>query len=336
MADLLDETRGALEQLTADLIRILGRAWIRIEQEQERIAREWPAWSRARRVSELRALQNEVARLMGQADELALRFTSRDLPTAYQLGVTSVAGTLGTTAALSSSDLDVLGEIVTSTYTDLLAATTMVRQSTKDLVRALTREHLADKLIEGKTAVQVGRDLAAAFDEHGIVAVVYKDGSRHGLDDYAEMLARTRSAEAYSVAGLQRMASEGVQWVEIGDGFGCGWTSHDDPDKANGKIVTVDEARGYPTAHPRCVRVPLARPDLVSKRDVASARPSTTAAQDADQAAVAALRAAAAGRRSVAAQRFARTQLGLTTDSPFRAGSVAAMRHAQRVARRAS
>lgn len=336
MPDLLSETKGALERLPVDITRILGRSWIRISNEQARIIADWPEWSRATRVSQLRDLQNEVARLMGQADELALRFTSRDLPTAYQLGVTATAGALGTTAALSSSDLDVLGEIVTSTYNDLLAATTMVRQSTKDLIRTLTREHLADKLIEGKTAVQTGADLARALDDRGIVAVVYRDGSRHGLDDYAEMLLRTRSAEAYAVAGMQKMATEGIRYVELGDGFGCGLTSHDDPDKANGMILTLEQARAYPTSHPRCVRIQLARPDLVSKRDAANARPSTSAAQDADQAAVSALRAAAAGRRAAAAQRFARTSLGLTTDTPFRAGSVAAMRHARRVAKRAS
>jgi hypothetical protein len=38
------------------------------------------------------------------------------------------------------------------------------------------------------------------------------------------------------------------------DGDDCGWTSHDDPDKADGTIRTLDEASDYPLPHPNCVR----------------------------------------------------------------------------------
>jgi hypothetical protein len=38
------------------------------------------------------------------------------------------------------------------------------------------------------------------------------------------------------------------------DGDDCGVTSHDDPEKANGREFTLEEAEAYPLAHPNCVR----------------------------------------------------------------------------------
>lgn len=38
------------------------------------------------------------------------------------------------------------------------------------------------------------------------------------------------------------------------DGDDCGWTSHDDPDKADGASVNLTFAKKYPKAHPHCQR----------------------------------------------------------------------------------
>jgi hypothetical protein len=45
-----------------------------------------------------------------------------------------------------------------------------------------------------------------------------------------------------------------VRHVTIFDGAACGWLDHEDPDKANGKVVSVDEFEANPYAHPNCVR----------------------------------------------------------------------------------
>lgn len=41
----------------------------------------------------------------------------------------------------------------------------------------------------------------------------------------------------------------------------CGWTSHDDPDLADGSTRTLEEAEAYPIAHPGCRRITLPRLD---------------------------------------------------------------------------
>jgi hypothetical protein len=226
-----------------------------------------------------------------------------ELPAIYTIG--AAAAGVGFDR-LAGPDVDAINVLAGDTYSSLLDATRFVRESTKDLIRTLAREHVADKLIVGQTAEQAGRDLAARLEGRGIAAVVYKNGARHGLGDYADMLLRTKSAEAYTVATMGQLDRAGITFVEIFDGVGCGMASHDDPDKANGTVRPLIEAQRFPISHPRCRRAVAGRPDVKSLRDARSARPSTTPAQQADQAEAEARRelevAGRASRRAFEAQ----------------------------------
>ena len=71
----------------------------------------------------------------------------------------------------------------------------------------------------------------------------------------AETIARTETKHAQNVAAATAYElSEVVGACRVYDSDDCGWMSHDDPVKANGKIVSFDDARLYTLAHPRCVR----------------------------------------------------------------------------------
>lgn len=52
--------------------------------------------------------------------------------------------------------------------------------------------------------------------------------------------------------------------VEVFDGLDCGWTTHQDTDKANRSVRTVEDAAEWPIPHPRCRRGFGPRPDLTS------------------------------------------------------------------------
>ncbi|MFF3565364.1 hypothetical protein ACFYXS_35500 [Streptomyces sp. NPDC002574] len=69
---------------------------------------------------------------------------------------------------------------------------------------------------------------------------------------------------AYNAGTLNRAREAGVLHMEVFDGADCGWTSHQDPDKATGTLRTVEEAAAWPISHPRCGRAlgPLPRPDV--------------------------------------------------------------------------
>lgn len=69
------------------------------------------------------------------------------------------------------------------------------------------------------------------------------------------LIALTETGNAFNKSAIAGYRDSGlVDFVEVFDGSECGWTSHDDPDKAHGKIVTLDEAADHPLSHPRCQR----------------------------------------------------------------------------------
>lgn len=318
-----------LARLSAVIRDRYAASWGRIVVEEERLLADWTALRRAERLARLREMRATVEQLMDQADELALRFTTRDLPKAYHLGAQTAAHTVGRAVNYTLVDVDAVNELAVGTHQELLQATRFVKRSTKDLIRRLSTDHLADKLIRGLTAEQAARNLRRELEGHGITSVVYKDGSRHGLADYTDMLARTRTGEAYQVGGFNQSAAQGITFMEIFDGFDCGLTTHDDTRKANGLILPLEEARSYPLAHPRCGRSTSPRPDIVTARDAETAEPSTTAEQRADQEQVERGRAQTVADRA-AAKRFekqiARRADGILSDAGNRVTSPAAAR----------
>jgi hypothetical protein len=322
----------SVEQLAADLLALYATSWERIQEAEQRILNDWTGLRRTERLARLRALQVTVERLMDTADEQALRFAQQDVPQAYLLG--SAAAGVGVPAAWEGPDLDAIGVLVNDTYSSLLDATTFVRESTKTLIRTLAREHVADKLVRGETAEQAGRDLAASLEGRGVAAVVYKDGSRHGLADYANMLARTKTAEAYSTATLNQLDRAGITFAECFDNPRCGLDGHDDPDKPNGRVFPMRTAQQFVISHPRCVRSWGGRPDVTSARQAARASGSATAAQNADQADVAVSRQEAAIQRAFARRGTVLTDSGQRVRSPAHA-AVLSRRQARLAARSA-
>jgi hypothetical protein len=86
-------------------------------------------------------------------------------------------------------------------------------------------------------------------------AKAVKAGDRAARQYRAETIARTETKTAQNYSSIEAYrASEVVEALIVYDGDDCGWTGHDDPELANGKVVTFDEAAQNPLAHPRCVR----------------------------------------------------------------------------------
>jgi len=279
----MPERRGAIadsiQTLTALLRADLARVWDRIAASVAALEADWPTIGPAARRGRLLALQAHIAALADAADEIAARHVLAGVRDAYLLGGHTTALTVGAALSTTGVDLEAITVLAADTHADLLAATTHIRASTKDLIRVLARDHVADRLYTGQTAVQAGRDLARALQAKSVSAIVYKDGSRHGLAEYSEMVLRTKTAEAYQVGGFNQAAGFKVKYVEVMDGPGCGWTSHDDTQLANGMILTLDAARAYPISHPNCRRTTLARPDLKSLDGASPIGPQFTPAQ---------------------------------------------------------
>lgn len=279
MADNPTAIADAIEALTIILRRDLERVWARVSAQVDALEADWPAMGAAARRRRLLELQANIAGLADAADEIAARHVLAGVRDAYLLGAHATALTVGGAVATTGVDLGAITHLATDTHADLLHATTHMRSTTKDLIRTLARDHVSDRLYTGTPATQAGRDLAKAFRGKSIAAIVYKDGSRHGLASYADMVVRTKTAEAYQIGGFNQAESHGVKFMEVMDGPNCGWTSHDDTTQANGLILPLDEARAWPISHPNCRRTTMARPDIKSLVGAKPMGPQFTAQQ---------------------------------------------------------
>jgi hypothetical protein len=291
-------TPDELDVLSANLRGAYEAAWLDITTEQARIADDPARYARRSRLRELQAMVDDR---LDQVDELAASWLADEFPTAYRLGAETTAGVLDQPFRWTTNDNDAVILLAQDTFDELLAATDGVSDSTKRLIRTLGKEQALLKAAAGKTATQAARQLRRLLEQQGIFSVRYKDGSRHGLADYTDMLLRTKTGVAHNAGGLNFARRAGTRWVEVFDGFDCGWFTHDDSDKANRSIRTVEEAAKATLSHPRCRRSFGPRPDITSPEQAKTAKSSITDAQQANQ--TAAERARRLDQRSRAAAR---------------------------------
>jgi hypothetical protein len=127
-------------------------------------------------------------------------------------------------------------------------------------------------------AVQAAaRDTAARFDPaallaaHPLDAVIYGTNTRYPADAWAHA-AITWQAVTTANSGAARTALDelGCEWLEVRDGAACGWLEHNDPDRANRTLRTVQDALAHPSAHPHCAREFLPRLDLIGRTEIRS------------------------------------------------------------------
>lgn len=290
-----------LQEIADPLISSYRSAWERVLAEQETVTSDPRLWRRARRLEEM---SKSIGSIMDRLDVEMSDWVSTQFPQTYGAGLLDGAAAAGTSPLWSTVHQEAVEQLAFGVYNDLLAATTHVKDTTKDLIRTLARQEGTTALITGETAQAAGRKLAKELAENGIAAVIYKDGSRHGLADYADMNLRTTTALGYN-NGTLNAAPTTVFW-EVFDGPGCGWTFHEDTEQALGKIVTRDEALSYPISHPRCRRSFGPRPDMNKTASAAEKLGSVKDSQVASQRAQDAERLAAQSRRSARTSRTPR------------------------------
>lgn len=268
-----------LSPIIDPLIQAYREAWQRVLDEQIAIALAPERYRRRNRLAEVR---RAIEREMRDLDATAEQWIKSQLPRAYATGAVVALQSVpsATEFTWTRPHIQAVQRLANSLYTDLLRATAQVDESTKTLIRAIARDRLLAKAIEGKTAKQAGREMARLLTSKGIYAVRYANGARHSLATYSEMAIRTVSGTAYNEGSLNAPEEQGVKFWEVFDGTGCGWEYHSSPRAANGMVVSIDEARTYPLGHPNCRRGFGPRPDVTSKagarraaRELADARP---------------------------------------------------------------
>lgn len=314
---------AAVEALSEDLRRTYRAVWEEIAGEQASIVDDPARWRRRARLTEM---QRSVEASMAAVDRDARAWLQQDFPEAYRMGAGAAADELGEAATWTAIDRRAVSALAADTFDDLLSATQHVRRTTKLLVRELARSESLRQLAAGRTGRQAAAELRRLLNDRGIFAVTYRDGSRHGLAEYSDIVLRAKTGEAYNVGTLNFSRANGVGFMEIFDGADCGWIGHDDGDKANGTVRSIAECMTATLSHPRCQRSMSPRPDIASAEGARKAAPSTTVEQRADQAASERTRAAATQRRATDRQRRARQAERRTAQQAERRAARAARR----------
>jgi hypothetical protein len=252
--------RLSADEAADELIAAYARAQNQIDAELAEIVDIESATRRRRR---LVALSNEIESLRRQLDQQAQEWTDQDHVAIYEAG--AVEAGIGS-FSWTQLHVDAINDAASRTYNDLLAATEHMTSDAKKLIRNSAKKEVLDKLIMGRTAVQAGTELRGELARNGISAVIYRDGSRHGIADYADMVLRTASATSYNVGALNQGTQEGAKYAVLHDGIGCCLYGHHVGPAANGLVVPLSTALAYPISHPRCRRSVSILPSVQTKR----------------------------------------------------------------------
>jgi hypothetical protein len=234
----------------------------------------------ANRVRRLRAVAAEIDRRTSDLEREARAFLNDSLPAAWGAGGQAAGvGPFTWTQAHRQG----LGMLALDTFNEVLRPTRFMSRDVKALIRSTGAEVIRKSVVTGQTATQTGRELEARLRSTGITAITYRDGRNVRASTYTEMLARTKTAAAYNLGGLNQMKTAGVTHVEVIDSFDCGLVTHNDGFKVSGKVMPVEVMAAYPISHPNCVRDLAPRPDVTSDEQAAVSSSWRSPEAEADQ-----------------------------------------------------
>lgn len=214
--------------------------------------------------SRLRAMLAEVDSILDAVLASTRGYLAGTLPAVYAQGAVDTSLPF----AWTQSSREAVQALAARNWDELLTSTRYVRRTTKTALRELVHAGALDVLTGQGTASAAGLAVTNLVQDAAgdVFTVRYSNGARHALADYADTALRTQTALAYNDGALDQFGRYDVRWVECIDGPSCGLTAHDDPELANGLVVTLDVAREYPLAHPRCARSWSPRVDIASER----------------------------------------------------------------------
>lgn len=91
---------------------------------------------------------------------------------------------------------------------DFNKAINIIGRRTQDMIRTVTLEATAQKLSTGQTVKQMQKSLTEIFKAQNVFSVPYKNGASMPIKKYAEMTARSTTAETQNKA----QTTQGIDW----------------------------------------------------------------------------------------------------------------------------
>lgn len=208
------------------------------------------------------------------------------LPELHAAGAVAGAEAAGTAFAWTAPHAEAVQALAEQVWGDVAPHLQQMTTNTRQALRMLARDAGREVLLEGRSSTAAGRRIEHWMVDNGIGTVTYRNGAQHLAADYADTLSRTVTANAYNEGTFTQAAEDGFEWMEVYDGPDCGWTRHDDADKANGTVRTLQDCRDHSLSHPRCARSFSPRPDVATPAQAEKARrfsPEDSAAMAAEE-----------------------------------------------------
>lgn len=194
----------------------------------------------------------------------AERWAATDLPLVYREGAWTILDNADRRNALfqwTSRHRAAITGLSAQYYADLTARISEALRRARAFLRA------AQDAARDTVAARI--DTAALRHDHPLDTVIYANNARHPVDSWAQAAVTWQAVTTANTAAARTALDElGTEFVEIRDGAGCGWTSHDDPDRADRTVRTVQDALAHPTSHAHCVRELLPRMDLAGRTNI--------------------------------------------------------------------
>lgn len=217
----------------------------------------------------LAAFNTSLGAFARAAGAFAERWAASDLPLIYREGAWQMLENAGRrTSRFQWTDRHRAAVTAASAqyYADLTARITEALRRARAFLRAAQDA--------ARDALSARIDTAALRRDHPLNTVIYANNSRHPVDAWAHAAITWQAVTTANTAAARTALDElGTEWVEVRDGPSCGWTSHDDPDRANRTLRTVQDALAHPTAHPHCQRELLPRLDLIGRTEIRTGAP---------------------------------------------------------------
>jgi hypothetical protein len=259
-------TPGDAATVAARVAAALQDAWQRLADEQAAVLATLADSSRSWHIIErLAQFQAAITDFQQRVDAEAQAFVTRQLPYLYERGARHAAQSVGGHFTWTLIHAEALQSLASDSYADFLRRSQEEQRMAVAFYRAVreaARREVPLLAAGNRTALQAAKVLADRLAaEHELLYVVYRNGARVPARAWAESATLAKSAVAYNAGTLNRAQEAGVSVVEVFDGADCGWASHQDTDKANGTLRSVQEAAERPIAHPRCRRAFGLRPN---------------------------------------------------------------------------
>ena len=267
--------RSRLLAYISDATSRLRAAWSILTRAQTRLLSALAAIRPGRTAATGRRLRAAIAAFntsLAEFNRTALAFAERwsatDLPLIYREGAWTLL-----------DNADRRQSLFTWTERHRAAVTGLSAQYYADLTG-----RIGEALRRARAFLRAAQDMARGdltrFDtnalrrDHPLDTVVYANQARHPVEAWARASITWQAVTTANTAAARTALDQlGTEWVEIRDGATCGWSSHDDPDRANRTLRTIQDALAHPTAHPHCIRELLPRLDLIGRTEIRTGAP---------------------------------------------------------------